>query len=144
MTPARMAQIHAAAFTLQRPWSRQEFTDLLDQPSTFLKPVGESGFALGRAIADEAELLTIAVHPDDQRLGHGQACLNAFVDHAKSNAIETLFLEVEADNEAAIGLYTATGFQNSGRRKNYYKRSDGRRSDAILMVLKLNQDMSNP
>lgn len=63
-----MAATHAAAFTQSRPWTTGEFAELLSSPLSLV--VGdERCFALFRVIADEAELLTIATHPDHQRQG---------------------------------------------------------------------------
>ena len=42
----------------------------------------------------------------------------------------TVFLEVRAGNEAAIGLYTHSGFQEIDRRKNYYHDPE---EDAVVM-----------
>jgi len=144
MTPERMAEIHAAAFRAQRPWSRQEFEALLAQPTTLLECSGNSGFALARTGAGEAELLTIAVHPENQGQGVGKTCLEALIKSAQSLGIERLFLEVEEENTAALRLYEGAGLQQTGRRKGYYRRSDGTRSDAILMVKTLPKSTSNP
>ena len=58
MTPEAMAALHARTMTTPRPWSREEFAALLGSPGVFA--VGEpTGFALGRVVLDEAELLTL-------------------------------------------------------------------------------------
>ena len=137
MTSADLAAIHEAAFSETRPWSETEFTNLLVSAGVFL--VTETkGFALGRVIAGEAELLTIAVHPDVQRQGIGGRCLTSFHDKARSLGAETAFLEVAADNSSAIALYRAARYRESGRRALYYKRADGTRSDALILQISLN------
>ncbi|RMF33385.1 MAG: GNAT family N-acetyltransferase, partial [Alphaproteobacteria bacterium] len=70
-----MAEIHAACFTdAPKPWSAAAFRDMLGAPGVF--PVAlPGGFALGRVAAGEAELLTLAVHPDFRRQGHGRRLL---------------------------------------------------------------------
>lgn len=135
MTPKRMAEIHQAAFRTQRTWSENEFTDLVSDPYVFAFTEDENCFALGRIIAGEAELLTIATHPDAQRQGHAASCMRNFIQHCTSSDCTQIFLEVDADNCAAIELYQAFNFSGSGRRKDYYRHPDGSRSDAIIMAL---------
>ncbi|MDG1737582.1 MAG: ribosomal protein S18-alanine N-acetyltransferase [Paracoccaceae bacterium] len=135
MTPAGMAEIHAAAFTTQRPWTEQEIKDLLNASTTFSVEVNDHSFAIGQAVAGEAELLTIATDPNFQRQGHGRTCLKKFISLAKSNNAGTIFLEVDENNAVAIALYEDAGFKAVSRRKAYYKLPNGARSDAIQMVL---------
>jgi len=78
MTPGDMARIHALCSGETRAWSADEFTDLLSGFGVFVCS-GPSGFAIGRVIAPEVELLLIATHPDAQRQGLGRARLAAFV-----------------------------------------------------------------
>lgn len=130
MTPSQMARIHAACFP--RGWSVGELDALLAKPTTI--PVTSShGFALLQIIAPEAELLTIAVPPADRRKGHGRTLLSQTLRTAAAAGAETLFLEVDANNQAACALYLAAGFVQTGTRRNYYAHDDGGRSDAILM-----------
>lgn len=132
MTPGDLARIHAAAFTVPRPWSETEFADLLARGDTFVI-VEAAGFVLGRVIADEAELLTIAVEATARRRGTGRNLLAAFLDEVARRGAAVAFLEVSADNEAAIALYRSGGFDVSGRRRGYYVRFDGSRTDALVM-----------
>lgn len=134
MTPADMARIHTAAFTMQRPWSEAEFADLCDSPLVFHISTAPMCFALGRIIAGDAELLTIATHPEAQQQGHAKTCLHAFLDHCRAKQCESVFLEVEEKNTAALALYTKAGFHITGKRAGYYRRPTGERSDAILMA----------
>ncbi len=68
MTPQDMASTHAAAFTQSRPWTAEEFADLL--ANQFTHALGNAkSFAVFQVIADAAELLTIATHPNHQRQG---------------------------------------------------------------------------
>lgn len=127
-----MAKLHAAAFTQARPWSAKEFSSLLDQ--RFCHLAGDAHcFALFRVIADEAELLTIATHPDAQRQGRAMACMSLWHDEARALGATHAFLDVAADNHAAMALYTACGYVQSGSRTGYYPRPDGAACDAILM-----------
>lgn len=92
------------------------------------------GFALARTIADEAELLLIAVNPECQRRGIGQSLLVNFIEQARNAGAEKLHLEVR-DNNPAVALYTAAGFVPAGRRRNYYRGADGTKHDAVTLML---------
>ena len=69
MTPATLAALHARCFQTPRPWSEAEFETLLADPLVFLLVEGDAGLLLGRAVAGEAELLTIAVAPESRGRG---------------------------------------------------------------------------
>jgi [ribosomal protein S18]-alanine N-acetyltransferase len=130
--PHRLAAVHASCFTLPRPWSASEFAALLDSPHVFV--VSESnGFVMGRAVAGEAELLTIAVMPEARRQGTGGRLVDAFLTQARALGAETAFLEVAAGNAAALALYERTGFARSGLRKGYYRGPDGQTDDALVL-----------
>lgn len=133
MTPQDFARIYALAFPESRPWTIDEFEALLASEHCFW--VGDSrGFALGRAVAGESELLTIAVIPEFQQKGHGRRLLGLYHDKASDFGCEEFFLEVAQDNTAAIGLYKSTGYKISSQRTGYYTRSDGTSVDALLMT----------
>lgn len=132
MTPAHMAALYAAAFPAGRAWSEAEIADLIAAPGGFVVTEG-AGFAIGRAVAGEAELITLAVHPDARRRGLGRKVLDHFETTAKERQADTAFLEVAADNDAALTLYRAAGWSETGRRRRYYARVGGAAVDAIVM-----------
>ncbi|MCU0815994.1 MAG: ribosomal protein S18-alanine N-acetyltransferase [Cypionkella sp.] len=127
-----LARLHAASFTTPRPWSAAEIAALLDSPHVFLL-AEEEAFLMGRVIADEAELLTLAVDPPARRRGLGRALLAQFLDEARKRGATRAFLEVAADNGPACALYQAAGFAQDGRRRDYYHRPDGGTVDALLL-----------
>ena len=137
MTPEQMAELHARAFAGSgRAWTAQEFADLLKSATVFC--VGDTrAFALGRVIADEAELLTLATAPDHRREGLGKAVLSAFEDIARQKGAQTAFLEVAHDNQGAIPLYLQTGYQEIARRRGYYRKPDGQKADALILQKRL-------
>lgn len=138
MTPEQMATLHARAFDgLGRAWSAQEFKDLISSESVF--SIGDTkAFALGRVVAGEAELLTIATDPQHRREGLALGVLRQFEAFAAKQSAEKSFLEVAEDNEAAIALYEAHGYHNIARREAYYNRTDGTRCDALIYEKRLN------
>ncbi len=132
-SPEALAALHARCFTSPRPWSAGEFAALLEEPAVFLL-AGAHGFALGRVIADEAELLTIAVAPEARGRGLGHRLMAGFEAEAARRGAARAFLEVAEDNDAALRLYKARGYRESGRRRGYYRRRRGPAADAVLMV----------
>lgn len=136
MTPEKMASIHAAAMTVPRPWSAETISGLMNSPGGFVV-AQEAGFALGRVVEDEAELLTLAVSPQSQRKGTGARCLAAFEREAHARGATRAFLEVAAINAAARALYAKAGWEEDGVRPRYY-RADPAPIDAILMSKALN------
>lgn len=91
------------------------------------------GFALGRSVASEAELLLLAVKRDSQGLGVGRMLLERFIEIAKQRGAGRLHLEVR-DGNHAIKLYLKAGFAEVGRRKNYYTGRDGQIYDALTLA----------
>lgn len=133
MTPEALAELHARAFTAQRPWTAQEFADLLSSPLVFVVSMPHA-FALGRAITEEAELLTLATDPDYRRAGLGREMLLSYERTAAARGANRSFLEVAADNKPAITLYETAGYTHEGRRPAYYTTPDGAKVDAVLMA----------
>jgi ribosomal-protein-alanine N-acetyltransferase len=133
MTPEALAALHTRAMAPDRGWSAAEFGALLDSAHVFA-PGDARAFALGRAVAGEAELLMLATDPLHRRQGLARACLAAFEEEARARGATTAFLEVAEDNAAARALYAAAGWIERGRRPAYYSRSEGLAADALIMV----------
>ena len=139
MTPEALAALHARCFVTPAPWSAADFAGFLADPLCFLVSC-DQGFALGRAVAGEAELLTLAVAPEARRQGIARTLLARLMRQAQNRGAETLFLEVSAENPAAIAIYAAAGMAQTGRRRGYYRAPDGARIDALVMARGLAPD----
>ena len=127
-----LAAIHAAAF--DRPWGVNVLTDLLAAPGVFaLTDPDSQGFILVRLAADEGEVLTLAVVPAARRRGLARRLIEQAALTAAARGAVSLFLEVAADNHAALALYSATQFEAVGRRVGYYARSAGLAADALVL-----------
>lgn len=129
-----LAAVHAASF--EAPWTAADITALLGAPGAFGVVAEDDalfGFILVRAMAGEAEVLTLAVDPGRRRQGAAAALLRAALDIARQAGAETMFLEVAEDNVAALGLYAAAGFELAGVRRAYYMSISGRRTDAKIL-----------
>jgi ribosomal-protein-alanine N-acetyltransferase len=125
----RLANLHLRCFgSHPRPWTAAEIEDLLSSPLNFLLS-GPQGFLIGRAIADEAELLTLAVAPEARRQGIARELMAQFYARSRERGADRAFLEVAAGNAAAQALYQAEGWTQTGLRRNYYAPG----VDAILM-----------
>jgi len=125
-----LAALHQDAFEV--PWPKDSFTDLLKHPGTYGWVVWDKiplGFILCRSVADEAEILTLAVAKANRHLGVATRLIEATVNKERAKMSAILHLEVAADNSAARALYEKTGFHISGSRKGYYARN-GTASDA--------------
>jgi len=127
-----LAATHALAFTDTRSWSADEFRSLLADPSVFLTGNADA-FVLGRVVLDEAEILTLATHPDVRRQGRARVVLEEFTNEAAKRGAVTVFLEVAADNIPAISLYLGAGFTEIARRSGYYRKTDGSTVDAVIL-----------
>ncbi|KNG94354.1 GNAT family N-acetyltransferase [Pseudaestuariivita atlantica] len=138
MTPDDWAQLHGAANGAAQAWSAGDFAGLMDSAGVLSLGDGRAAL-LGRVIADEAEVLMLATHPDHRRQGLARAVLAAFEAGAAAQGAERVFLDVRADNRAALGLYATAGYAETGRRARYYRMADGARVDAILLAKALTQ-----
>jgi ribosomal-protein-alanine N-acetyltransferase len=132
---ADLAKIHAGSFG--RDWSEAEFDALLRQDNihaflalrrnTFRRPIA-AGFVLVRVAEGDSEILTIAVARSWQGAGIGRRLMEEALRLVYREGVETLHLEVEAENQVAVGLYRSLDFETVGERKAYYSqgRSEGR------------------
>lgn len=118
-------------------WTAPQCAGLLSMPGVWLtlaRRDGEPvGFALSRVIVGEAELLLLAVKRSARRQGIGGALLDAFVGEARARGAEKLHLEVRLGNDAEA-LYRRGGFQEVGRRFNYYRGASGQLYDALTLA----------
>jgi ribosomal-protein-alanine N-acetyltransferase len=134
VTPDDLAVLHRRCFRTPPPWSAADFAAFVADPLAFLLVEGDAGFILGRAVAGEAEVLTLAVAPESRRLGLGRKLVARFVYQAQLRGAVRAFLEVSAENAAAIALYDSAGFAVEGRRKGYYATPECSRIDALVMA----------
>jgi ribosomal-protein-alanine N-acetyltransferase len=88
--------------------------------------IGYAGLA---AAGGDGDVQTLAVCRDRQGAGLGGLLLRALLDEAARRACTQVYLEVRADNAAAIALYQRHGFQRIGDRPAYYH--DG--TDALVL-----------
>lgn len=120
-----LANLHAKCFP-HKPWTKMDFADLQKSGCEII--ASQNGFIVYRAVADEAEIITIGVAPDARRGGIAAAMLGIIEGDLKKRGVKHIFLEVAADNAPARNLYQNNGYAEIGVRPKYY---DG--VDAIMM-----------
>ncbi|MHB1110029.1 MAG: ribosomal protein S18-alanine N-acetyltransferase [Devosia sp.] len=132
-----LAELHARGF--YRGWPREEFAAYIAAPDTPIYVACDAkrriaGFAMLRLVADAAELITIAVDPKWRKKGVGLALMRALFEDLRMTPARQLFLEVAADNPAALKLYAKLGFAKVSERQGYYARADGLPATALVMA----------
>lgn len=114
-------------------WTSAQCLGMLSLPGVWLVLASidgrDAGFALARAVADEAELLLLATRPSARGRGVAGALLRAVIDEARGRNVTRLHLEVRAGNDA-VRLYRREGFEKVGERRNYYHGRTGQLFDA--------------
>ncbi len=133
---AQIAALHAGCF--RERWDADAIALLLANPGAFCllaRRGGESlGFLLARAAGGEGEILSIGVGECWRRRGIARLLLTAALRRLAEAGAGRVFLEVAADNRAALALYAAAGFAEAGRRRGYYGRAEGG-TDALVLAL---------
>lgn len=130
-------RVECAAFS--HPWTRGIFLDCVrSEYECWLLFSGHQqvGHTVLSAAGDESHLLNITIKPEHQGCGLGAALLTFIIEQARQRKAEVTFLEVRASNEAAARLYERFGFNEIGRRRNYYPAAGGR-EDALVMAYSL-------
>jgi ribosomal-protein-alanine N-acetyltransferase len=123
-------------------WTRSQLAGILPMGGVSLILAREAGtdeaigFSLFRTVADESELLLLGVLTDRRRRGIGRRLLDDFLERARNEGIARVHLEVR-DGNPAVEMYRNAGFSPVGRRRNYYRASDGQRFDAITLAFQL-------
>lgn len=139
-----VVEIMEAAFGTRfgEAWTRSQCAGILPMAGVSLTIArdpreGETlGFSLARSVADEAELLLLAVLPSRHRQGIGTRLLDDFMQRSQDQNAARAHLEVR-DGNPAVAMYRGAGFSQVGRRRNYYQGSDGLRYDALTLARKL-------
>jgi [ribosomal protein S18]-alanine N-acetyltransferase len=138
-----VAENEAASFST--PWSRKTFEALLDRPTVAFRVLEQDSRVIGHGLlwwtGGEAEVASVAIHPEARGGGLGGRILDALLAEAGVRGVEQVFLEVRESNAPARALYARRGFVSVGRRPGYYRKPT---EDAVVMALELDAGSSLP
>lgn len=138
------AVVEIERLVFSSPWTRSLFERELRDPRARLvvavaaRAEGEPlviGYSSSCLVADEAQLLNLAVHPRHQGMGLGRRLLEDVIADSRCRGARALFLEVRVSNVVARRLYRRAGFRDVGVRRGYY----GPGQDAIVMALRFDR-----
>lgn len=123
------------------PWTRALYADALTSYECWMMYVGQQhvGHGVISQIVDEAHLLNIAIDVTQQGKGLGLQLLEHLMQRASQRGCVECFLELRASNLSAYGLYERFGFNEIGRRRDYYPTAEGH-EDALVMACTLFAD----
>jgi ribosomal-protein-alanine N-acetyltransferase len=139
MARADIPEIHLLeVISFSLPWEIEAYYGELANPSAFYLAAhaGERiiGFGGMWAVADQAHIVTLAVHPDYRRHGLGRRMLMGLLDEARRRTVTEITLEVRAGNAPAQALYQSAGFRTVAIRRHYYPDNG---EDALVMELRV-------
>lgn len=135
-------EVMSAAFDpgFGEAWTRAQCAGILPMAGVALTLADGGGSAVGfslvRQVADEAELLLLAVAPAARHRGVGTQLMRHYVENAGRSGVRKLHLEVR-DSNPAVSLYRQHDFVVEGRRRNYYRGAGGQFHDALTMVRRI-------
>ena len=116
------------------PWSVRSVAYELTNPlSLWIVAVDGTkvaGYVGSQSVMGEADMMNLAVAPEYRRSGVGRKLVESLVTNLAAQDVYSLTLEVRASNDPAISLYTKMGFQQAGRRPNYYRNP---KEDALIL-----------
>lgn len=101
-----------------------------------LAGVGRWSWYASPAVAVNADVRQVMVHPRERGRGLARVLVGALVEDARAHGVETLTLDVRGNNHAAMALYETFGFQVAGRLPDFVAVGE-ERWDRVLYRLDL-------
>jgi len=140
MTEADLDQVLAIEqASFRTPWKHAHFEAELAGRYSFPFVAESGGRVVGyvclMSLFEEAQILDIAVVPEQRGRGVGRVLVDHAERVAREQQAEVLALEVRVSSTDAISLYLRSGFRQVGIRSGYYDGSE----DALLMEKKLKE-----
>lgn len=135
---AQIVALEELGFDPASRWTSRSWADELVGPDRFVVVSRDASgdveaVATSQCVPPDADLHRVVVHPERRRRGIAAVLVTESLAWATQQGAERMLLEVESDNAAAQGLYTALGFSEISRRRDYY----GAGRDALVMERRL-------
>lgn len=135
MTAAHTGQIaELEKICFSDPWSEKSIASELDSRlSLWLVAMdGETvvGYVGSQSVLGETDMMNIAVSPNYRRQGIAEKLVVELIEKLREKGNHSLMLEVRSSNDPAQKLYEKLGFEQVGRRKNYYRNP---KEDALIL-----------
>ena len=128
----QIAQLEKVCFSA--PWSERSVAGELSNPlSLWVVAVEEDklvGYVGSQSVLGEADMMNLAVDPAFRRQGVGKQLVCILIQNLREKDVHSLTLEVRSSNRNAICLYGQLGFEQVGRRPNYYSNP---KEDALIL-----------
>lgn len=140
---ARVLEIEASSYGF--PWSEGIFRDCLRVGYVCRVVVIDDmivGYGILSALVREAHILNLCLDNRYRRMGLGRRLLEHLLALAMQKNVQEVFLEVRPSNLSALSLYRNCGFEQVGRRHNYYRAREGR-EDALVLRIELPHDIGH-
>jgi len=91
-----------------------------------------TGYVIGVKMGSKGIIISLAVHPEYRRKGHGRKLIEALIETMDVSLME---LQVRIGNKGALKFYRSVGFERKGIIPSYY----GNKEDAVLMFRRKGQ-----
>ena len=129
---AQIAQLEKLCFN--DPWSEKSIASELDNRLSLWLVALENNQVIGyvgsQTVLGETDMMNIAVHPDHRKQGVGSALIVGLIGALEKRGSHSLMLEVRSSNATALSVYYKLGFNEVGRRRNYYRNP---KEDALIL-----------
>ena len=114
-------------------WTPARIRRQIADPDTMVLVATRDGVLIGFAIMNfgdqHAHLYLLAVEPQHRRSGVGTAMVAWLEKSCRTAGIQSIRLEVRADNKLALAFYSRLGYRYHGQMAGYYER----RESAVIM-----------
>ena len=119
---------------LEESWDEKDFCESLERDYTALFAAEKDGAIIGYAVfylaADQAELVSIAVIPEERQCKAATEIMENSLRNVYDRGVRLVTLEVRESNIPARRLYEKFHFEILGKRKRFYQNPQ---EDALIL-----------
>ena len=119
--------IQLDALSNPHPWRKGLVAEALQTRQNWLVELGDAtqksivGWLTASVVLDQSELELIVIDSSVRRQGLARKLMMVWSETVAQQDVSELLLDVRESNVGAITLYESLGFEQVGRRKNYYQ-----------------------